>query len=46
MPITPNKLPPTVIANRVNNGDNPTDFPTTFGYIKFPSICCITSNKY
>ena len=40
----PNKLPPTVIASSVHIGLKPTLLPTTFGYIKLPSICCITIN--
>lgn len=37
IPIIPNRLPPTIIANITHKADNPIEFPTTLGYIKFPS---------
>ena len=33
-------LPPTETATNTHIPGNPTLFPTTFGYIKLPSICC------
>ena len=44
IPTTPKAFPPTVIANNTQRADNPIEFPTTKGYIKLPSICCITTN--
>ena len=39
IPINPHKLAPIVIATTTHIPGRPTVFPTTFGYIKFPSIC-------
>ena len=39
IPIIPNKLPPTIIANITHRADNPIELPTTLEYIKFPSNC-------
>ena len=45
IPIIPYALPNSVIANNTQSPDKPSDVPTTFGYIIFPSICCSISIK-
>lgn len=40
IPGIPHIAPPTVTATRTHIPGNPTELPTTFGYITFPSICC------
>ena len=40
IPIIPKIDTPIVTATTTQIPGNPTVFPTTFGYIKFPSICC------
>ena len=42
IPTTPNMLPPISTAKSVSNGDRPTEFPTTYGYMNWFSINCTT----
>ena len=41
IPKTPNRFPPTIIANKIHNEESPNEFPTTTGYTNLPSNCCI-----
>ncbi len=43
IPRIPNASPPTVTASSTSSPGRPTDFPTTFGYIRLPSTCCRSS---
>ena len=40
IPGIPHSAAPTVTATSTHIPGSPTEFPTTFGYIMFPSICC------
>lgn len=44
IPNAPKSLPPSITAVKTNSPGNPTDFPTTWGYISCPSICWSTKN--
>ena len=44
-PISPKRRAPNSTAIITHNPDMPTAFPTTLGYMRLPSICCMASTN-